>query len=426
MLAALALVAGSAVGSTGSNAAALTMAGGPEVQVVVQADFPTNMAFAPDGRLFYTEKETGRIRIVEHGRVLPDPFATLHVEGGGESGLLGLALDPAFPTSPYVYVYYTSADDGRNHIARIPASISSTGGAGNTGGDTEDIFTLLQATGIHNGGDLAFGVDGKLYAAVGETGDDGLAQDPNSVGGKILRLNPDGSIPADNPFGPDSPVDAMGIRNSFGLCVHPVTGDLWETENGPDRDDEINRIEAGKNYGWPDQLGPGGGDRFVDPVLTFGDVIVVTGCAFYDQALSADSVEPVPGGQLVFGDYHHDLHSAILQPPDFRLVQETTVEASMPSGITDVEVGPDGNLYVATEDAIERIVGARGVPFTPAGPTSRPPSPTPSPSPPGSGGGGGIGVGGIVIIAAAAFLVVDGVIVLVARRRRARRTPPPG
>jgi len=405
----------------GSNAAAQTPTAEPQIEVVVPAEFPTNMAFAPDGRLFYTEKETGRIRIVQDGKLLPDPFATLHVEGGGESGLLGLALDPAFATQPYVYVYYTSADDGRNHIARIRADDADP----DRGGPPDQLIALLQASGIHNGGDIVFGVDGKLYAAVGETGEDGLAQDPNSVGGKILRLNPDGSIPDDNPFGPDSPVYAMGIRNSFGLCVHPVTGDLWETENGPSTDDEVNRIEAGKNYGWPIQLGPGDDDRFVNPVLTFHDVIVVTGCAFHDQALSEGSVQPVPGGQLVFGDFHNDLHSAILAPPDFRQVEKATVEVSMPTGITDVEVGPDGNLYVATSDAIRRILGTRGVPFSPAGPSS-PPPPSVAPRALPSGGGGGIGLGGIVLIAAAAFLVIDGAVVLMVRRRRARRTPPPG
>jgi glucose/arabinose dehydrogenase len=392
--------------------------GGPVISTVVpDANFPTNMAFAPDGRLFYTEKETGRIRIVRDGKLLPQPFATLPVQGGGESGLLGLALDPHFDTSPFVDVYYTSSVDGRNHIARLRATAADP----NRGGPPENLLTLLTATGIHNGGDLVFGADGKLYAVVGETGDRSLAQNPDSPGGKVLRLNPDGSIPADNPFGPDSPVYSLGHRNSFGLCVNPHTGDLWETENGPNRDDEINRIQAGKNYGWPEHLGPVGKQGFVDPVLTFGTVIVPTGCAFDDHALSSTAVRPKPGAQLVFGDFHGDLHSVVLQPPAYHDVQRVTTEAHFPDGITDVEVGPDGSLYVATQHEIERIQPGTGIPFSPVSP------PRPSPQPTDAGAGsGGLGVGSIVVIVAAIVLLVDGAWVLIARARRRRRASAPG
>ncbi len=385
--------------------------GGPEITTVVDgAEFPTNMAFAPDGRLFYTEKETGNIRVVENGELLPEVFATLPVRGGGESGLLGLALDPNFDQDPFVYVYYTSDVDGRNHIARLPASSDDPNG----GGPPQNLISLLTASGIHNGGDIAFGPDGKLYAVVGETGADDLAQDPSSVGGKILRLDPDGRIPADNPFGPDSPVFSLGHRNSFGLCFNPHDGQLWETENGPSSDDEINRIEAGNNYGWPNQLGASGTSGpsdFTDPTLVFRDIIVPTGCAFFDDAISSGAVRPEPGGQMVFGDFHGDLHSMLLQPPEMHQAQRATTEASLPGGITDVEVGPDGNLYVSTSDSIVRIQGAHGIPFTPAGP-----------SPTATSGGGGLGVGSIVLIVAAIVLLVDGVIVLIVRRRKRRAT----
>jgi aldose sugar dehydrogenase len=332
----------------------------PRVETVVaHAAFPTNMAFAPDGRLLYVEKETGKIRVVRDGRLLPEPFARLAVSGGGESGLLGLALDPHFETEPFVYVYFTSSADGRNHIARIRASASNP----DRGGAPQNLLTLLTASGIHNGGDLAFGADGKLYATVGETGDSALAQERSSLGGKVLRLNPDGSVPSDNPFGPHSPVFTLGLRNSFGLCVNPRTGDLWETENGPSSDDEINLIREGRNYGWPQQLGPGSDPRFTNPVLTFGQIIVPTGCAFFDNAVSASSVEPpASGGQLVFGDFHGDLHSVILRRPGLDDVEQATVVAHFPTGITDVEVGPDGDLYVATSSSIVRIPPANGVP----------------------------------------------------------------
>ena len=149
---------------------------------------------------------------------------------------------------------------------------------------------LTTEHGYHNGGDLVFGGDGKLYVAVGEVHEAERAQDPDDLGGKILRLNPDGSTPSDGPFGPENAAYSMGHRNSFGLCVDPSTGDLWETENGPGSDDEVNRIEPGGNYGWPDQLGPGGEPAFIDPVLDFPEVIVPTGCAVWQ-------------GDLYFGAY---------------------------------------------------------------------------------------------------------------------------
>ncbi len=192
--------------------------------------FPTNMAFAPDGRLFFTEKETGQIRIVRNGALLPKPFATLPVVSGAERGLLGIALDPHFDVTPWVYVYFTDATDGRNRLIRIKAH-------GDVGGAQQTLLDLLDASsGIHNGGDLTFGADGMLYVTVGETGNQALAQDATQLGGKVLRLEPNGSIPADNPFSPEgTPNEAWtkGNRNSFGLCVDPDSGDCGKRRTDP-------------------------------------------------------------------------------------------------------------------------------------------------------------------------------------------------
>jgi glucose/arabinose dehydrogenase len=307
------------------GAAALPFPGADRVS------FPTNLAFAPDGRLFFSEKETGRIRIVEDGRMLGEPFATLDVVPDVEMGLLGLALDPAFPREPWVYAYYTDAADGVNRLVRFEAD-------GNRAGEPQPLLELLPTEGIHNGGDLVFGTDGKLYVTVGEVGDTTRAQDVNDLGGKVLRLNPDGSVPPDNPFGSGNPAFTTGLRNSFGICVDPRTGTIWETENGPERDDEVNRIEAGGNYGWPEQLGAGGPPAFTDPELVFEQVIVPTGCA-------------VVGRFLYFGDFSGDLHRVSI---DGAQLGEQRVIERFPSGITDVLLGPDGALYVATSGAILR------------------------------------------------------------------------
>jgi glucose/arabinose dehydrogenase len=316
--------------------------------IVPDAAFPTNLAIASDGRTFFAEKDTGRIRILDaSGEVRPAPFAMLPIEARvNEMGLLGLALDPGFPSRPWVYAYY-SGTDGRNHLVRIRAD-------GDTGGSPEELLTLLPTVnGLHNGGDLAFGTDGELYVAVGEGQVSERAQDRSSLGGKILRLEPDGSIPSDNPF-PGSPVDALGIRNSFGLCVAD-DGTLWETENGPSEWDELNRIEPGANYGWPAHLGPGAGDGFTPPVFAWRNVIVPTGCVVD------------PDGSLLVGDFSGDLHR-ITFPPG--AAPRDGVVASFDEGITDVERTPAGRLFVATANAIYvRTAGGStsGAPFTPAG-----------------------------------------------------------
>src|SRR3954454_7406838 len=312
---------------------------GPAFAGADHLPFVTNVALAPDGRIFFDEKETGEIRVVQDGRLLPQPFARFDVVSGGESGLLGLALDPNFEKHPWVYVYFTDAQDGRNHLVRVLAD-------GNVAGTEQTLLVLLSATGIHNGGDLAFGEDGELYVTVGETGEAPRAQDVNALGGKVLRLNPDGSVPPDNPFGRENAAFTIGLRNSFGICADPASGTIWETENGPTEDDEVNRIEAGGNYGWPNQLGTGGAPRYVDPQLVFPQVIVPTGCA-------------VVGRFLYFGDFSGDLHRVSI---DGSQLGEQAVVEHLDSGITDVERGPNRDLYVSTSDSIVRLpaIGSYG------------------------------------------------------------------
>ena len=194
--------------------------------------------------------------------------------------------------------------------------------------------------GYHNGGDLVFGADGMLYVTVGDVHDEARAQDVNDLGGKVLRLDPDGSIPPDNPFGPGNPVYSLGHRNSFGICADPETEELWETENGPSSNDEVNLLRAGGNFGWPEQLGSGGRSGFIDPVLDFPTPIVATGCAVWD-------------GDLYFGAYA-DGHVRRLELPAGEGARSRAV-ARLESGITDLAVGPDGALYVAALDGIHRL-----------------------------------------------------------------------
>jgi len=351
---------------TSAPASAPASAQEPLQPVLSDLAFPTNLALSPDGRVFFAEKDTGRIRVIEDGRLLAEPFVTLpSVTTTSETGLLGIALHPGFPGQPWVYATYSDADTGTNRLVRIQAE-------GNLGVEIEPLLDLLPyVDGYHNGGDLAFGLDGRLYVTTGEAHDPARAQDPADLGGKILRVEPDGGAPPDNPFGGDDLVYALGIRNSFGICVDPVTGDVWETENGPDRFDEVNEIEAGGNYGWPDQLGPGGEPGFADPILAFETVIVPTGCA-----VAGD------GSALFFGTYGGELHRLALPADD---TARDEVVANVSGSITDVARAPDGTIWIATSDAIYRFGTASTESPSPSAPTDASGSPGASGSPPASG-----------------------------------------
>lgn len=292
--------------------------------------FPTNMAFAPDGRLFFTEKDTGKVRVIGDGKLLPRSFASFDVINEGETGLLGIALHPRFELEPWVYVYLSDADTGRNIVVRLRDEDG-------VGTDQQEIIALLTAqNGYHNGGDLLFAPDDRLYVAVGEVHESDRAQVATDPGGKMLRLEPDGSVPTDNPFGPEIPAFTMGHRNSFGLCADPETGRIWETENGPDVDDEVNLLRPGRNYGWPLVTGFDGDERFEDPLSVFPDTIALTGCAVWR-------------GDLYVG--------AFVTGGVYRIASTGTAEevASFPAGVTDLQVGPDGRLYVATAAAIHAM-----------------------------------------------------------------------
>jgi glucose/arabinose dehydrogenase len=241
-------------------AAAAVPPGFSEALVASGLQSPTAMQFAPDGRLFVCEKD-GRLRIVKHGMLLPAPFASITVDAEAERGLLGVAVDPDFAQAPYVYVYYTvPATPGvpvHNRVSRFLAGGDVAAGA-------EQILLELDplSTTLHNGGAIDFGGDGKLYIAVGDNAVGGSAQSLSTRLGKMLRVNRDGSIPADNPFyltasGPNRAIWSYGLRNPFKFAVNPggPAPTMLINDVGGSHFEEINDGVAGVNYGYPHNEG---------------------------------------------------------------------------------------------------------------------------------------------------------------------------
>jgi glucose/arabinose dehydrogenase len=213
---------------------------------------PWAVAFLPDGRAVLSERG-GRLLVLTPTGIVSEQ-RLVEVQPGGEGGLLGVAVSPDYPTDRYVYVYYTAATD--NRIARL-----------RLGGPVQPILTGIPKSSVHNGGRIAFGPDGLLYAGTGDASNGQQAQDRSSLAGKILRLTPDGQPAPGNPF-PDSPVYSYGHRNVQGLAWD-AGGQLYATEFGQNRYDELNRIEPGRNYGWPAVEGTGADPAFVNPVATW-------------------------------------------------------------------------------------------------------------------------------------------------------------
>lgn len=234
----------------------------PEQPVEVEAsvvatglEVPWEIVFTPGDRVFVTERDRGVVSEL-HDDGSTEEVARFEVDPAGEGGLLGLAASPDFADDTLLYAYYTTSDD--NRVVRFPAD-GSEEGAG------EEILTGIPRDQIHNGGRIAFGPDDRLYVSTGDAGEGSRSQDPDSLAGKILRLTPDGDVPDDNPED-GSPVYALGLRNVQGLAWDDE-GRLYANEFGPQVDDEINVIEPGGNYGWPEVTGEAGVDGFIDPIV---------------------------------------------------------------------------------------------------------------------------------------------------------------
>ncbi len=341
-------------------------------RVVSLPNFPVAMAFTSANRILVTEKggfggvRSTSVRVIEDGRLRDQRLITFNgVQTGGERGLLGIALDPNYPTNSLVYVFYTSGN-------RVNIVKRFTDGAFRQNGD-EDAETVINdlpsdVCGNHQGGSIAFGPDGMLYISVGDNGCDRCtSQQANTLAGKILRYTRDGRIPDDNPFAdmpfPSSAFFATGLRNSFDFTFHPATGDIFATENGPSQNDEINRILPGVNYGWPffqcgESVSVGcsvARPSNRGPVQCYPSVIAPTGIAVYQGNAYPEPYQ----GNVFFGDFNNGvLHRLVLSEDGTTVVSADDRFLSGFGSIIDLAVSPDGILYVLTDQDIQRVMFA--------------------------------------------------------------------
>lgn len=323
---------------------------------------PAAFTFLKDGRIVYLERGTGQIRIYNPRTTADRRFFTVPgVNGEGERGALGVAVSPGWPNPRTLYVYITRSAGNRleNQIVNVTRS---------RGQARMRVLVSQPASSspYHNGGRILFGPDGMLYAIVGDGHVSANSQDlGGNLRGKILRVTPAGGVPSDNPMA-GSRVFAFGIRNSFGFAFDPQTGSLWETENGPECNDEINLVVGGGNFGWgPNESCSGSSPGNTNdsgpmprrlPKLWFAEPIGITGAAFCDGCGLGAQVE----GHLFFGD----VNTGVLRRVALNAARDDVSGGAIdvldsPGGaIYSMETAPNGQIYFSDAQAIYRLAPA--------------------------------------------------------------------
>jgi aldose sugar dehydrogenase len=346
---------------------------------------PTTMAFIGSDDILVLQKDDGRVRRVISGVLQPSAVLDVAVDNASERGMLGIAVHPNFPTTPFIYLYYTESSTSSDSSGSAAANrVYRYTWNGATLTNPILILDLPVSDGPnHNGGVITFGPDGKLYIIIGDLNRNGQLQ--NFPGGPapddtsvILRLNDDGSVPSDNPFfsqgGNLAKYYAYGIRNSFGMAFDPVTDELWMTENGPGSFDEINLVEPGFNSGWEKLMGPDArnannvtdlfaitGSHYADPKFSWLNTVGPTAIVFLDSTTLGASYEndtfvgDINNGNLYRfkpngmrnGLVFSGAGLADLVADNNAELDETIIGTDF-AGITDLKVGPDGRLYVVS------------------------------------------------------------------------------
>ncbi len=350
---------------------AVTLAGFPEPEIIATGlRIPWALAFAPDDRIFVTERP-GYLRVINVDRTLQTVIGPpdIDVLPTGEGGLMGLEIDPDFARNGYLYIYYTTRNPTRNNLVRL---IESGGTAIVDPDPANPLLDGVPAGVIHDGGRIKIGPDNKMYITTGNANMCSTSQNLESLAGKILRMNLDGTAPEDNPFYPDYPlIYSLGHRNPQGLAWDD-SGQLYETEHGPTQDcgaprswyDEVNIIFPGGNYGWPECWGPysrlGGPcdtTLYIDPLWWTEPTNSQppTGAAFYalPGALNKSFLYGMLGtfdSNSEFYIHARQIHFLTFGDDGITIVDEGEIYHNVYGRIREVIVGPDGYLYFTTSN----------------------------------------------------------------------------
>jgi aldose sugar dehydrogenase len=337
----------------GAGEMASTPADGQRMQFRVETvaenlEVPWAIAFAPDGRIFFTERP-GRVRVIENGKLRAEPVTTIReVEPTGESGLMDLTLHPQFASNHYLYLAYAYRGDGqRVRIVRFRET-------GNALAEPQVIIENIPAARFHAGTRTRFGSDGKLYITTGDATQRELAQRLDLLVGKTLRLNEDGSIPPDNPFTqqPNARPEiwSYGHRNAQGIAWQPGTNTQFQTEHGPSGfdgpggGDEVNIIEAGENYGWPAIHHTQTKEGMFAPLLEYTPAVAPASAWFY-----RGEAFPQFRGNLFFGNLKGECLIRVVFDGRRVVSQERLLQGQY-GRLREVSEGPDGALYLSTSN----------------------------------------------------------------------------
>jgi len=320
--------------------------------VIGGLEVPWAIVWAPDGRMFFTER-SGRVRLYENGKLRSAPLLTVEdVEPSGESGLMGMALHPQFATNRFLYLAYAYKGEGQR-VRVVRFQETPTGVA-----DRKVIVDNIPAASNHAGCRLRFGPDGKLYVTTGDATERSLAQQLDSLAGKTLRLNDDGTVPPDNPFVGQAnarpEIWSYGHRNAQGLDFQPATNLMFQTEHGPSvfdgpaGGDEVNIVEKGKNYGWPTIHHKQTGAGMEAPLLEYTPACAPASGAFY-----RGTAFPQFRDNFFFGCLKGTRLIRVVLDGRRVVTQENLLEGKY-GRIRDIVEGPDGYLYFSTSNRDQR------------------------------------------------------------------------
>jgi aldose sugar dehydrogenase len=317
--------------------------------VVTGLEVPWSIGFLPDGKMLVTERP-GRVRLVDHGRLVGEPVATVSSSGRAEGGLLGLAIHPRFAENHLFYLYYTTEEGGRGEHNRVQRWRLSDDGR--SARPDKILVDDIAAARFHDGGRLRFGPDGMLYVGTGDATEPPRSQDLGGRNGKVLRLTPDGDVPADNPW-PKNPAFVLGVRNveaiawrdekTMLIADHGPSGELGRRGH-----DEVDVARAGQNLGWPTIYGCEERSGLVTPALTWNEAVPPGGAAVY-----TGKAIPEWRGSLIVGSLgSRHLHRVVFDG-DRVAKHEVYLAGDAPKGqgrLRDVLMGPDDELYVTTSN----------------------------------------------------------------------------